>query len=957
MNVSERLAGGALDPGGSGPFALDDPSCCYAIASGTVQIFLAELLEDGSTGSRYHLFEAAKGDLLFGLDAGEALSPVTVLALGTPDARLVALSRADVLKGAAAGLIGIERWVSQFSSAIARQIVPRPRADFTLVPETPVTVDAGGRATAAHEVTWCASMPGGLFVDVEQAGDGEDFLPVTPQSWITLPPGARLDVRSTARMIEDGILEAALDRFHRLAVDVLPMVLRLAAVDEYNRLRERAAGNARASDTGLRTLGAVLSRDRRQAAAIASDQPLVRAFTHLGTAIGFDVELPARRGDDDRPLGLEAVAQASRVRLRRVRIENGWWRRDSGAFLLVRPSGQTPLALVPAGRTYEIYDPDEGTPRRLGPDEAATLDGEAFVAYPPLQDEPVALPGLLRQVLHARRAELATIAGATLLAGILAMGVPLATTYLLQNIIPDNSLARVIQVGVALALAAVFTFVLQLSAQLALLRIEGLEGSRLQAAVMDRILRLPTGFFRGYTTGDMTTRVLAIARLEKALTASMVGSVMSGMVALVTYAAMLAYSWRLALVAIALTLVFAGLTLGLGLLRVRHEARAIGQDARMSGLTLELASGITKLRLAAAEDRAFLRWARLYADASRSHLDADRAAGVLDSISAAYPAFALCALFAACVLGGFAEGLGLGLLVAFIVAFSLALDSLKGVAGAAVEIAALGPVVGHAAPILAARPEVDTGKAEPGELSGAIELSRVTFRYGADAPNIFEDLSISIRPGEFVAFVGPSGTGKSTLLRLLLGFERPESGVVLYDGVDLAGLDVHSVRRQCGVVLQNGRLMPGTLMDNILGASSHLGPEAAWDAARQVALDRDIERMPMGMHTVVTDGGSSLSGGQVQRILLARAIVARPRIMMLDEATSALDNRTQAAVTESLNRVAGTRLVIAHRLSTVERADRIVVLNRGRVEEEGTYRELMARKGFFAAFAERQLTE
>jgi ATP-binding cassette subfamily C protein len=264
------------------------------------------------------------------------------------------------------------------------------------------------------------------------------------------------------------------------------------------------------------------------------------------------------------------------------------------------------------------------------------------------------------------------------------------------------------------------------------------------------------------------------------------------------------------------------------------------------------------------------------------------------------------------------------------------------------------PLYEQAKPILEARPEVDGHKADPGTLTGAIEVQHAAFRYAEDGPPVLRDVTLSVRPGEFVAFVGASGSGKSTLLRLLLAFEAPTAGAVYVDGQDLSGLDVQSVRRQIGVVLQNGRLLSGDLFTNIVG-SGLATTEDAWEAARMAGLDDDIRAMPMGMHTVVSEGGGMLSGGQRQRLMIARALVHRPRILLFDEATSALDNRTQAVVSASLERLQATRIVVAHRLSTIIKADRIFVIERGEIVEEGSYEELMRRDGAFAALARRQL--
>ncbi|HEU4454372.1 MAG TPA: ATP-binding cassette domain-containing protein, partial [Longimicrobium sp.] len=292
--------------------------------------------------------------------------------------------------------------------------------------------------------------------------------------------------------------------------------------------------------------------------------------------------------------------------------------------------------------------------------------------------------------------------------------------------------------------------------------------------------------------------------------------------------------------------------------------------------------------------------------------------------------------------------------MAFMSSFTTCLMGMLAAAAALMGALTVVPMYEQARPILETLPEVDTAKADPGVLTGAIDIERVTFRYTEDGPPILRDLTMRIKPGEFVAFVGPSGSGKSTLLRLLLGFEKPESGGVYYDGRELAGLDAQAVRRQIGVVLQNGRLMSGDLFTNIAG-SSPATMEDAWEAARMAGFDEDIKAMPMGMHTVINEGASTLSGGQRQRLMIARAIVQRPRILFFDEATSALDNRTQAIVTESLDRLNATRIVIAHRLSTILHADRIFVIKAGRIVQTGTYAELIEQEGLFAELAKRQL--
>ena len=364
-------------------------------------------------------------------------------------------------------------------------------------------------------------------------------------------------------------------------------------------------------------------------------------------------------------------------------------------------------------------------------------------------------------------------------------------------------------------------------------------------------------------------------------------------------------------------------------------------------------SGITKLRVSGTEERAFDVWAREFAEKKRVNYKARQLDNIMESFNSAFPILAAMAIFAWVVLKSTRE-FTTGSFIAFNTAYTNFQGALLQMSLALTSVLNVVPLFERARPILETRPEVDLTKADPGKLSGEIEINHVNFRYEAGGPTILHDISLHVKPGEFLAVVGSSGSGKSTLLRLLLGFDAPESGTIFYDRQDLATLDIQKVRRQLGVVLQNGHVMAGTLLKNIVG-TSRLTVDDAWEAARMVGFDEDIRNMPLGMYTVLSAGGPTLSGGQRQRLLLARSIVHRPRILFFDEATSALDNRTQAIVSESLDGIQATRVVIAHRLSTIINADRIVVIEKGRIVESGTYKELLEQGGVFAELARRQM--
>jgi ATP-binding cassette subfamily C protein len=481
---------------------------------------------------------------------------------------------------------------------------------------------------------------------------------------------------------------------------------------------------------------------------------------------------------------------------------------------------------------------------------------------------------------------------------------------------------------------------------------EGKANAALQAAIWDRLLRLPTTFFRRYTAGDLAMRAMGVDAIRQVLSGVTVTAAISGVFSLVNFGMMFYYDGRLTAVAVGLLIVFLGLTTIMNLRQLRVQRQAYETEGKVAGLLLQLLNGLAKLRVANVEARAFNVWAKLFAT-QRSLLFQGRSiTNGVTVINSIFPIFSSMALFS--YVAWKLEALSIGEFLAFNAAYGQFLASTLAMGAAFTSSLVIGPLYERLAPILQTLPEVDDVKHNPGALVGQIEINNVSFRYDPDGPLILEDISVSIEPGEFVAFVGPSGSGKSTLFRLLLGFETPEAGSLFYDGKDLAGLDLRAVRKQFGVVLQKGALMPGSIFDNIVGSES-LSQDDAWEAARMAGLEDDLQTMPMGMQTMVSEGAATLSGGQRQRLLIARALVRRPRLILFDEATSALDNRTQEIISQSLDRFNATRIVIAHRLSTIQNADRICVIEAGRLVQQGTFDDLMAVDGPFATLARRQM--
>ena len=673
------------------------------------------------------------------------------------------------------------------------------------------------------------------------------------------------------------------------------------------------------------------------------------------------MSLEKRRGLPPR-IRLRQICDASRIRYRKVLLRDDWWRRDNGPVLAflpppegadeASPQRRRPVALLPTSATsYELFDPRSETRQEIDEEVAKTLAAEGFMLYRVLPDRPLGPRDLLRLAFAGGAIDFWTILAMGLAGGLLAVLVPILTGELFGRVIPSADRGQLGWMVLALAASALGAAAFQVTRAIAVLRLTGKVDGSLQAAVWDRVLSLPSAFFRRFTVGDLTSRAMGVDSM-RSLLLEVASSFLGLIFSIFSFALLFYYSWKLALAASGLILFLVVFSLVIAWIQLRHQRETLRIQGKIASMLFSLISGISKLRVAGAEKRAFALWADQFAAQRRETFLFRRVANVQGVFSSGYSVITSLALFA--TMGyAMAEDLAVSQFLAFSAAFgqvqAAALNAISLVSG----FLAIVPVYERLRPILEEVPEVDRSRPEVGDLTGDLEFSHISFRYQTDGPLILNDVSFRARPGEFIALVGSSGSGKSTSLRLLLGFEKPMSGSIYYDGQDLGSLDLQSVRRQIGVVLQNSRPMAGDILENIRG-NSNLGVEAAWEAARMAGLDEDIKALPMGMHTIISEGASTFSGGQLQRLMIARAVVNRPRLIFFDEATSALDNRTQDIVSRSLEGLKATRVVIAHRLSTVRNADRIFVLEGGRVVEEGSYEELVAEGGIFARLAERQ---
>ena len=649
---------------------------------------------------------------------------------------------------------------------------------------------------------------------------------------------------------------------------------------------------------------------------------------------------------------LEYLLRPYGIMRRNVRLERGWQKDAIGAMLGTRKDDGSVVALVPHGLCgYRFYDRKKGCYVRVNKKTAELIEVDAIAFYKPFPLKEMGLKDLLgyivKLVAPADMVMLVTVVAAVTLVG---MVMPELNKLLFSKVLASGSVQKLISIGIFMICASLSALVFGMVREFVAARIGTRLSINVESATMMRVLSLPASFFKEYSAGELSNRIGCI----NTMTEMMVNTVMSvGLTSIFS----LAYVFQIlryapALMVPALLMIF--LTLMVSVITVFMQMRVTKKQmllaSKESGICHGLIGGVQKVRLAGAERRAFARWGQVYAESASLLYNPPLLLRVSGVISMAISLIGTGVLYYAAV----QSGVSVSDYYAFNVAYGLVSGAFLSLAGVASTIAQIKPALEMVKPIFMAVPEIDENKAMVTSLSGGIELNNIVFRYKEDMPLIIDNLSLKIRPGQYVAIVGKTGCGKSTLMRILLGFEKPQKGAVYYDGKDLNTLDPKSLRRRIGTVMQDGKLFMGDIFSNLVICAPWLKLEDAWEAAEIAGFADDIKNMPMGMHTMISEGAGGISGGQRQRLMIARAIAPKPKILMFDEATSALDNVTQKRVSDALDQMNCTRIVIAHRLSTIRQCDRIIVLDKGRIIEDGSYDELMEKSGYFSELVSRQ---
>ena len=898
---------------------------------------------EGHPGGRRFLAELPEGAAVF--------------QLGAPGVRFLLHDRAatdrSLLSTAPLDAAAIDAWYGALlaspglahSDAQAAPMVPGERRACT-----------AGQGLTARGIVWLdADAPALRYPEIAgmPASPAMSRLVMADQIGVLVTDDAEVRAFATATLLEqDGP-----QMLGKLSAD---LALRLAAAlihgdarrqhrwQQIDEVDEARAGRALQR---LRDIAA-FRRPALQPVTRPGQDRLPGALALLAAAQGFTLQRPTLDHAHSPLLErLKAYAISSGFRYREIALGGLWWKQEAPPFMAIDAASGAPVVLLARFRRWHTVDPETLAERPVDAALAATLRPTGYMLYPSLPDVPkgwdiwrfstFGVRGDIRRLL--------VTSAAAVLAGLL---MPVATGSILGIAIPDGRFTLLVDMLLLLVAAALGSTGFQVARAMSLIRLGTHLDQRLQAAVWDRVVRLRTGFFRQYSVGDLVERVLGIDTIRRILTGATVNAVIGGVFSLASLAIMLIYDASLTGFAVLYGLLAGSLLFAAGRAQRRLQKVMYDQEGVVSGLLIELLGGIAKLRVAAAELRAFARWSDAFAQQRVASAGVLRMKALQTITTSALPFIGTIGIFY--IAGGGADPLDVASFAAFSSAFGQFTSAILSMANALNTSIDILPLWARVRPVFEAPLEVERSRVDPGELLGSIAVRDLSFRYSEDGPWVVENVNFELKPGESLAIVGPSGSGKSTVLRLLLGLETPTRGGVFYDGKDLEELDLRLVRRQIGTVLESSSLLPGSLYENIAG-SEPFTPEQVMEAVRLAGLEADVAGMPMGLNSVVTEGASQISGGQRQRVMIARALVKRPRLLFFDEATSALDNRTQAIVAESVAKMNASRIVVAHRLSTIRDVDRIIVLEDGRIAETGTYDELMAKGGAFQRLAQRQL--
>jgi NHLM bacteriocin system ABC transporter ATP-binding protein len=842
---SERFEdeGEPIEASGHKPFLLDDPGSVWYVAQGGVLIFTVAIENGQPVGTRTHFLGVLPGQAIFGFDLQRYGVGSGFLAVGKQGTvvRKIPLARVQqiALNPARAASVAtlVDTWVAGLTKALVADQPGSKAARQALNAKQRVDLTSTTRATATGEVLWVELESGSvLYNDMATPVFTHRTVPfpITPDSWIQPVSDEfgplSVEALRTADLAGKPTLWRGLDTFHAVLCECEFIAKRLSTVDEYLRLQDKASHSDAARAAAMDAIGSVLSTEGstpREFMVQGDEAAILEACRLVGETMGITVrEHPGKQEGLSFEQQVLAIASASGFRTRVVALRDDWLKTDNGPLLGQWADSNDPVALLQKSpRAYECLDPKTGKRVPVTPQLAEKLSGFAYTVYRPFPEGELTVTKLVKFGAQGIRGDLAWVVYMALIVGVFGTVTPFITGQVFDSAIPQADRSALVLLGVALLASALASSAFKLTQGIATIRVQRKMAAPIQSAVWDRILNLPVNFFRKYSAGDLSDRAEGVSAIQDLVSGAGIAAILGSISGLFYVVQMFAYHSSLALLAVVLTLFYVSVNTSANYLQLRYQRLEFQLRGRITGLVLNLLTGVTKLRVCGAEQHAFRIWAEQFAAQRRITFKVGNIRNAALVFGSVFPVISSIAIFYTLLSvqqagDGSEPGLTTGEFIAFNTAYGLFLAAMQAMGDASLSLLRVVPIYERFKPILETKPEVDQSKAFPGKLEGAIELSRVSFRYDTDGPWIVKDISFKINPGEFVAFVGSSGGGKSTLMRLMLGFETPTAGAVLYDGQDLNALDLRMVRQQLGVVLQASRVMPTEIFRNIVGVTS-----------------------------------------------------------------------------------------------------------------------------------------
>ncbi|HPN31413.1 MAG TPA: NHLP bacteriocin export ABC transporter permease/ATPase subunit [bacterium] len=952
-----------LNVSGNEPFIIDGTDIIWFVLKGGVELFSTELFEGEAAGQRFYFCSIEENQIIVGMDIFKNGNGRTLLAVPANQTCLLKLRKSffnDIIReGEHSETIVslIEVFLIKILTGLSQDI--NPRADILCKAGMSLNFNNSQRMRSEKGLIWIKFIRGqGIFLDIEYVPnkDAENFyIPLSQDSWITASQDGEIEVFSTRDIIDD--IWTIMGSFENKIFLCEYLNRNMLKADELNRLREKILYNEKTYKNTFSELSAIFEDEYKSVIAAARGDALLAACRLIGNDSGIRIEGYARDDSEiikDPDEALKEIAKTSRIRIRTVKLEGEWRKKDIAPLLCFIGKGKHPAAILKLKNKNIVYDAAANEQKVIDDETSKSIYQTAYCFYKPLPEKIISGIDALKFAVSNIKKELRFVIIMGIITGFITGLIPLAAQYIINTAIPEQNYSKLFSLGAALLFASISGALFEICRNVGLLKVEAKIDYILQASIIDRLLKLPVSFFYKYSAGDLSERALSVFTIRQILSGQTVitalGIIFAGInLILLFYFSAVAAVGALAVIFIAILINIFG-----NYLQLKYLYPAINLEGKISGMLFQFIGGIGKIKVARAEIHSFANWVSKFGEQQKLIIKSRAIFNALISFNQILPVLLTLVLFL--IIDFFKiNNFGNGEFAAFNAAMTSFVYAMTAACSSIMMLVHVRPLYDRIKPILNEPLEIGENKINAKKFRGNIEVCNVSYKYSSDGPIILDNISFNIKPGEYVAIVGPSGSGKSTLLKLMLGFDKPLNGAILYDKQDLSVIDLRTARRQFGVILQDSQLAQGDILSNIIG-SKKLTFEDAWAAAGMAGIDKDIEEMPMGMKTAITVGSGTFSGGQKQRILIARALVSKPRIIFFDEATSALDNRSQSIVIENLEKLQSTRIVIAHRLSSIIKADKIFVMENGRIVQSGTYSSLINQSGLFKKMAERQQT-